>query len=1686
MSGRRYSPFTRVVAYVTSVAFALQPMVVWANPQGGVVSSGAATISQSGNTTTINQTSANAVIDWASFNIDAGEATHFVQPSASAMALNRIHSADASQINGTLTSNGGIILLNPNGVVFGAGANVNVGSLIATTAGISNADFMAGNYDFNQVSPNADAAIINHGQITAADAGLVGLVAPQVENHGVISARLGKVQLAAGERFTLDMANDGLIKVAVDSDSLANQKLLNSGTLRADGGQVLMTASAARQQVDSLISNTGVVQANAVGTKNGAIVLYAQGATGTSKTGKSTVTNSGTISAKGTSSGEKGGAIHLLADQVGLMDSAEVDASGAAGGGEVLVGGEFQGGGVHSTLTDALLADFYGGQDIPNAWRTYVSADARIDVSATESGDAGRAIVWADDVTRFYGHIEGTAKGAGAGAFAEVSGKGYLDFNGTVSLDSETGESGELLLDPTDIVISSAGDNNVNGSSPFSPTLDDGPSNLSIASLVSAFNSTSTITVRTRSSGSQQGNITVSDAISALTNSRLILSAANQIIINAAITMRRLTLEAADVVINALLSPTATSVTVLTIQGLSSNTAMGIAGGAGTFSLDVSDINNFKDQGWDDVQIGRSNNTALLDVGAVSDWGNIGELTLISATNAVQFSGAQNFGNVPVYVRSKDININASVNGTNTLTLDPNGGGTSLAIGTGATGNYVLDNTELANIQNGFSKVVIGRSNLNTDTNVTASNIGFNLELLHGTGDLTVSNPLNMGANNLTMVLFGNYNIAPLSGTGALSLYSRSTGGVIGIGDGAGGSAINFSDSLLDTSIQPGWDLVTIGLANGGTATMNVMARTWNYPVYLRGGQSAITISGDQNMGANNLYIGGGDLNLNANLTGSGKLYLRPYSTAYSIGLAGATGNYNVNAAELDRIQDGWSEINIGYPDEGTGYIAANAYTWSDPVVFNRTFGEFRINGAQTMGSNNLTFYGSSINLAADLIGTGDLWFKPSGTSSSIGLGANSGNLALNSTELGYIQSGWNEVIFGRDDSVGSIELYAAALNNKTTIRSLSGAVYVYGNWNMGNNDLSIITDNFMSLSGAGVLTGTGNLYLMSQSTDKDIGIGASNSSDITFLSSALTRLQDGWGGIHFGRDDSTGNMDVFNNFAFRDPMYFHTGSGTIRLQNAPAIVGGSNASLNFLSKVVAQGDYDIDLSSAGAGYGGISFANYANDIRGYLKSNGGNINLAGASTITTAAAYNQINAGTGNINFDSTANWDAGAKTVMLTSDSVSGTGTFTGSQAIWFYTATDNINQSVGDDAPAAPWKLSSATLNGLSNFAIARVGSNTFTGDINIGTVSPSVTLFLKTPGDINQNGVVTSTSTGYSNSALIFDGNRYINTAGANSLLTPNARYLVYSVDPRNDTRGVTSGFGKRYNKTYSTYNPTVVAETGNMFIYSYAPTMTIVADNASREYGLANPSFTYSATGLIDGDVLADFTTGSGSVTSVAGVGSDVGSYTLTMNAGTLAAAKGYSIAGYTNGTLNVTPATLTVTADDATRIEGEDNPSFAGSIAGFRNSDTDSVISGLLYQTLANKSSAPGNYVIRPSGASATNYVFDYVNGRLTVEAAPANNTLDANRIAVASTRQIGAAQGANNTRQTPRFARQGQGQRTGSSNDGGMARVPLNAPQTVWSDFEFIRATQDILERFFTGSNSAGVNQQGANRQSI
>ncbi|MBW5807765.1 filamentous hemagglutinin N-terminal domain-containing protein [Burkholderia sp. COPS] len=243
----------------------------YALPTGGAVASGKADIATSadGKTMSINQHTDKLITNWQDFSVAGGERVSFQQPDVKSIALNRVIGTNGSQIHGQIDANGKVFVVNPNGVVFGAGAQVNVGGLVASTKDISDKDFLAGTYRFSGTSGQS---VENAGTIAATEGGSVALLGARVSNTGVIRAKAGRVALGAGDAFTVNFDGNGLLNLQVEGGAMDAQAH-NGGLLSAEGGEVLMTARAANGLLNAMVNNSGTIEAQGLKERDGKIVL---------------------------------------------------------------------------------------------------------------------------------------------------------------------------------------------------------------------------------------------------------------------------------------------------------------------------------------------------------------------------------------------------------------------------------------------------------------------------------------------------------------------------------------------------------------------------------------------------------------------------------------------------------------------------------------------------------------------------------------------------------------------------------------------------------------------------------------------------------------------------------------------------------------------------------------------------------------------------------------------------------------------------------------------------------------------------------------------------------------------------------------------------------------------------------------------------------------------------------------------------------------------------------------------------------------------------------------------------------------------------------------------------------------------------------------------------------------------
>ena len=413
--GKINHPIVRTLI-ATAISACFAPLV-FALPVTPTVTNGNASFVQSGNTLTVTNSN-RAIINWNSFSIGGNENVRFIQPSSTSSVLNRVTGSDPSVLLGSLQSNGRVFLINHAGILVGQGARIDVAGFVASTLRLSDDDFLANRQRYTE-APGA-GKVQNFGEITTPSGGNVYLIAPQVENHGIINAPNGEVLLAAGQRVELiDTATPGVKVEIVGSEGSAT----NLGTITAEAGRIGIAGV--------LVRNSGTLNASSLVSEGGRIFLKAT--TDTLVDGNSQIR----------ATGSKGGRIEVLGNSVSVTDNTLIDASGKTAGGTVLVGGDYQG----------------KNAAVQNAETTTFSKDAILRADASDNGDGGKVIVWADGTTSAYGKISarGGAKG-GNGGFVEVSGKHHLVYRGVTNTSAPRGKTGTLLLDPTSIgLIAGAG-----------------------------------------------------------------------------------------------------------------------------------------------------------------------------------------------------------------------------------------------------------------------------------------------------------------------------------------------------------------------------------------------------------------------------------------------------------------------------------------------------------------------------------------------------------------------------------------------------------------------------------------------------------------------------------------------------------------------------------------------------------------------------------------------------------------------------------------------------------------------------------------------------------------------------------------------------------------------------------------------------------------------------------------------------------------------------------------------------------------------------------------------------------------------------------------------------------------------------------------------------------------------------
>ncbi|HRQ87984.1 MAG TPA: filamentous hemagglutinin N-terminal domain-containing protein, partial [Bacteroidia bacterium] len=1252
----------------------------FANPTGGEIVSGTASISSAGSTLTVNQLSDRAIIHWQDFSIASGQTTQFLQPSATSAALNRVLGGNPSAIHGTLQSNGQIYLINPNGVLVGAGGVVNTGGFLASTLDVSDSDFLAGG-DL-RFKGDSTASVVNLGKISGSTADVI-LIAQTVENHGTIDAPNGTAALAAGSEVlvkasgqervfveagsasgTSSATQAGLIRAAAAEIKAAggNEYALaikHSGVTRATGvtkrgGRVYLSAggkggisnsgtiSARRSkggggqvkvQAGGAVVNEGIIDVS--GRKGGKVevagehvgntgLILADGTVGSggevklSASNQGVLIHSGVVSASGYSQGQKGGQVELTGGEVAVAAGSVVNASGDSGGGTVLIGGDYQG----------------KNAAVPNARNTYVEEGSLIIADAVTSGNGGKVVLWADENTYFGGSI--FARGgavSGDGGFVETSGKANMAFRGWVDAGAANGAAGTLLLDPKNITVDELNlfTNGSFESGNLSSWTSSGDG--SVVSSLGSFGPTEggymalIVTAGASPSGISQ-TISVESGISYALG----------------FDYRFLTVEQTpEPSFNDDLRVAVSG--AYTYSGLLADTYSVFYTGGGGYN-EATAIENFHN-----VFVPSASGNMVVSV-AVRD---IGDTSVRSAALLDAFSLTHNYAGNNLFsdASSKDVTIAASritaITNTGTavvlqannditvnqaiVTNNPTGNGGSITMQAGRSillnAGIITDNGNLTLVAN--ETLANGVIDAHRDAGDAVITMAGGVKIDAGTGAVTITLADGAGKTNV--------------GNGSIVLEDIAAGSITV--SNLGGSAA--SDIVLNGQIGgTGPFEFTAGrtIAVNGTSSIQ-----WSAP-------TTLTLNAGHNIAMNS-----GALIEN---THSGANFDAIVLNAVENRTTGATQGINLAGATLRTTGSG----NIALTGRG------------------RNNGEFNygilLNGAavESTGTGTVTLdgtggNGTNYNFGVRITGANSAVRSQSGAISITGLAQGSG------TNNHGISLGNGSVV----GSAGTAPITLTATGAAGAADFLADGASTIGGSSAGGN----ITINADTVSWGTNLTlrSTGHLVIQPRTATAAIGIGNGASGTLILNNNALSGIQDGFASITIGHAAGSGAVDV-RGYTFKDDLIIRTptgtgdialngalatGSGTqigtITLQAGRSIIGNTGASITTQNR-----DITLNADRDATNGGNIQLTGTT------VTSNGGKIVLGGGANPETTAA---IGIGTGieaqkaGI-YLSGGSVNAGAGTIDMRGTGIAGTGGSVGirtlaSAVIGSATATGNI---------------------------------------------------------------------------------------------------------------------------------------------------------------------------------------------------------------------------------------------------------------------------------------------------------------------------------------------------------------------------------------------------------------------------
>ncbi|MDZ4254557.1 MAG: filamentous hemagglutinin N-terminal domain-containing protein [Sulfuritalea sp.] len=1195
------------------------------NPVNPTVVNGTATFSQAGNVLTVTNSNG-AIIDWQKFSINAGETTHFAQTAASSSVMNRVLN-DPSAIYGTLSSNGRVFLVNPAGIMVGPGGRIDTAGFVASTLAVRNEDFLAGRHLF--VNDGNAQNVINRGEIRTPAGGSVYLIGSNVSNEGIITTPGGETILAAGA--TVSLIDSAMPGVKVDITGAAGDAT-NLGEITAEAGRIGIAGV--------IVRNSGTLNASSVVNDGGRIFLKASQ--------DAYVDGNGRIVTTGT----KGGSVEVLGNSVTVTDDSVIDASGASGGGKILVGGDYQG----------------KNPEIQNASTSYFGPAASLKADATEVGAGGTVIVWADDTTRAYGNISarGGALG-GDGGLVETSGHQYLDIAGArVDTRAPTGKTGNWLLDPVDVSILQYGGMPTSGSAPFAPT----GNSVIWAEDLSAALGTTDVTIQTEGGSGGAGNITMTGAsINGI--SRLILAAyggagatgditITDSNINLGSGFRALagwngatTYYGSDVIAgtgNIAINGSMIHASSYVDLHAGNDISLGSSGAYGSWVQSFgnmlvtagNDLNLFGGSGdisgpqgpgvvlrGDTSQTIKVDNQILLQAGSANNTNYSGS-TMYGASVAIQSGGDQDIsaGAIKVYAGSSGHDNSAEIQatGNQSLTiyggvLDIRGGGDASTSVYGGQGSY----NNAARIQHGQSyggEVYTGSGDQTLTLYGGASVI---LQAGSGTGVLGYygSDCYASGAGDLCR---GSSNDAHLqNGIGAQTL-DFDYGGAISITGGSAGrqnwAGISNQSSATTQMIFGNPDITLTGGSGGGTGV------SYGGDVFQLSNDADISSngSGTQTVYAGTITINGGNAQYGGAGFGSDSgngLFITTTGDLSMYGGSSNAGDPFAAAVYIGNKAGGAINLDVG----GDLYVKAGSGT-AAPVLIGSIDGPATVS-IVTGGNVSVVADGSHVGIGSDSASYGASVYIAAGGNLTVTDNATRG------VRIGSLSdsAGATDVtlLAGGDIAIGSATGYGALIGVKTP-SGVSNVTIRAGEY--GGGDLVLAASSRIKAAGGQVMLGArqsaatnGNITQDSGGIiyGGDVSFNAEGSASFSGSMTAGTGMISGLAGLADGGEGgSGGNIFVAGTLLGNSGIELRareapdgsmgqvsqTGSSSISAPNGGIhISGGGDVTLD--GSVTAYSSIDIGAGFyAGLGYGDASRLGGNLVVGGILGSDFGGINL--------------------------------------------------------------------------------------------------------------------------------------------------------------------------------------------------------------------------------------------------------------------------------------------------------------------------------------------------------------------------------------------------------------------------------------------------------------------------------------------